>query len=85
MHDNTHPNHHHHRSFMALTVGALLGMAAGILVAPRSGRENRETLKRRALQVKQKIDQDRNTTISEANDVLDHAREAAHEKLNTGF
>lgn len=41
-------------SFFALLTGVIIGVAAGILFAPKSGKETREDLKKLALDFKEK-------------------------------
>jgi gas vesicle protein len=56
-----------------LLVGTLIGIVAGILLAPQAGGETREQLKEKALDAR-----------DQAEDIIDTAREIAEEAIEEG-
>ena len=68
---------------LALLVGIGAGIAAGILFAPRSGKETRDQLKKQAeearAKAKKKLDEERDMLKHKADDVKSKARKLAAE------
>jgi len=68
---------------LAFIMGIGAGIAAGILFAPRAGKETREQLKKQAeearAKAKQKLDEERDLLKHKAEDVKSKARKIANE------
>lgn len=64
-------------------IGAAAGVALGILTAPKSGKETREDLKRKAEEAKDKANATRDDLIFKAEEVADDVRVKAAEKIES--
>lgn len=68
---------------LAFIIGSAAGIATGILMAPKSGKETREDIKRKAKEnadtIKQKANQAKDTVSDKASDAVDTAKTVAHE------
>lgn len=62
---------------IGLVVGAVAGLLTGLLAAPKSGKETREDLKRRADEVKHETEKRAEQVKERAADVADKAKETA--------
>lgn len=64
----------------AFLMGSLIGIAAGLLFAPRSGRESREVLRNvtrdKLGKMQQKVRQGRDAALATATDALEKTKEA---------
>jgi len=65
--------------FLAFLIGAGAGLAAGILFAPREGRETREQLKAKALHARDKIQTAAHKEKELVGDAVDSIKQAAAE------
>jgi gas vesicle protein len=63
-------------------VGAAVGVAAGILTAPKSGKETREDIKKKAAGAKDKVALTRDDAIFKAEEIADDVRALAVETLS---
>lgn len=72
---------------LGVLVGAVAGMAAGLLTAPKSGKETRDELRLRAKQskeiAKQQLAAARDTTAEKLHKVLDKSKDAADSAKQT--
>lgn len=68
---------------LAFIVGSLAGITTGILMAPKSGKETREDIKRKAKEgadtMKQKANQAKDTVNDKATEAVDTAKTVAQE------
>ncbi len=64
----------------AVAVGAVVGAGIALLYAPRSGKETRKFLKRRATQLKDKT----SDAIEGVKDTIQHAKEGIAGAFDTG-
>lgn len=64
-------------------IGAAVGVAAGILTAPKSGKETREDIKRKAEDAKVKVATTRDDLLFKAEEATDDMRQKAVEKIET--
>lgn len=59
------------RSLFAVLIGAAAGAAAGVLLAPESGRSTRQKLSRKANDVKEDLSESWNNTAEKFKDLAD--------------
>ncbi|MES2875912.1 MAG: YtxH domain-containing protein [Patescibacteria group bacterium] len=64
-------------------IGAAVGIAAGVLTAPKSGKETRDDLKRKATEAKDKAATTRDDLVFKAEEVADDVRVKATETIET--
>jgi gas vesicle protein len=64
-------------------IGAAVGVAAGILTAPKSGKETRDDIKQKADTVKSQVSKTGNDFIHKADEVTDEVRNKAKEAMNS--
>lgn len=62
-------------------VGAAVGIAAGILTAPKSGKETRDDIKQKASDAKRKAASTKDELIFKAEETADDLRQLAAEKI----
>lgn len=62
-------------------VGAAVGIAAGILTAPKSGKETRDDIKQKAGDAKRKAASTKDELIFKAEETADDLRQLAAEKI----
>ncbi len=67
---------------LGAVVGAAVGVAAGILTAPKSGKETRDDIKKKAVDAKDKAALTRDDAIFKAEEIADDVRALAVETLN---
>lgn len=66
---------------MGAVLGAAIGVAAGILTAPKSGRETRDDIKRKADEAKAKAATKRDNLMFKAEELSDDVRAKASETI----
>ena len=64
-------------------IGAAIGVAAGILTAPKSGRETRDDIRRKANDAKDKAAVTRDDALLKAEEFADEVRIKATDALNS--
>lgn len=64
-------------------IGAAVGVAAGILTAPKSGRETRDDIRKKANDAKDKAALTRDDAVLKAEEFADDIRARASDALNT--
>ena len=69
--------------FLVLLVGTLIGVAVGLLMSPKSGRENREELKRKAKEMRDKVQQGRDKAMELADKAKRKAKDLTDEAADT--
>jgi gas vesicle protein len=67
---------------MGAIVGAAVGVVAGILTAPKSGRETREDIKRKADEAKNMASTKRDDLLFKAEELGDEVRSKAAEAID---
>lgn len=60
-------------------IGAAAGVVAGFLTAPKSGKETREDLKRKATEMKENVNEKAETVKGRADEKADEVRKRADE------
>jgi len=72
--------HDHYKSFLiGLGIGAVIGMAVGLLYAPQSGKETREMLHDKAVRAKEKAKDIVEEATEKARAIVDKAKRQATE------
>jgi gas vesicle protein len=64
-------------------IGAAVGVALGVLTAPKSGKETRDDIKRKAEEAKDRANATRDDLIFKAEEVADDVRAKATEKIES--
>ncbi len=66
-------------TFSAFLMGSILGLAAGMLLAPKSGQESREQLRQKLRSAKETAQNKRNQTMDTASVVAQESARAARD------
>lgn len=64
-------------------VGAAAGVVAGILTAPKSGKETRDDIKRKALETKDKVATHKDDLLFRAEEITDDVRAKAADAIGS--
>lgn len=66
------------RFAIAAVVGAVAGVVAGVLTAPKSGKETRSDLKKKAVELKEKAGDKADTIRDAAEQTIENAKKGLH-------
>jgi gas vesicle protein len=64
-------------------IGAAAGIVAGVLTAPKSGKETRDDIKRKASEAKDKVATHKDDIVFKAEEIADDVRIKASEAIET--
>jgi len=64
-------------------IGAAAGVVAGVLTAPKSGKETREDIKRKALETKDKVASHKDDLVFKAEEITDDVRAKAADVIES--